>query len=130
MLEEEKKILLNDLCARLSHHPILQFDEKVFQEDECLYGLRENSGNFLINDGYYIEEVKPYLRSMSTMTDDEKKYIHENFDYSISFGVECFNKTPEYYDYLNANHFDYRGLIVMGLALEAPEEMYKKGDLK
>jgi hypothetical protein len=32
----------------------------------------------------------------------------------------------EHYDWLNAHHFDYRGLIEKGLALEAPEGMYKK----
>ena len=62
----------------------------------------------------YIDgECKPYLRPMSSMTEEEEKEYHDaRSDYYDDLGT---------YDWLNAHHFDYRGLIEKGLALEAPE---------
>lgn len=87
-----------------------------------------------ILSNYYddIEKIKPYLRPMSSMTEDEKldyialgdikRYTNPQFAYLIS----------EQLDYLNARHFDYRidpstgkTLIESNLAIEAPEGMYK-----
>jgi len=67
----------------------------------------------------------PYLRPMSSMTEEEKK-IYSNF--FISKEIDNFDfDIPNYdtIDWLNAHHFDYRGLIEKGLALEAPEGMYE-----
>ena len=69
------------------------------------------------------EEFKPYLRSMSSMTAKEKtlmaticlKYVSGNVEGAVS----------ELSDFYNSRYFDYRGLIPMGLALEAPDDMYK-----
>ncbi len=63
------------------------------------------------------KEFKPYLRPMSSMTKEElKEYENARDDWYDDL------KT---YDWLLAHHFDYRGLIEKGLALEAPERMYK-----
>ena len=69
----------------------------------------------------YLSEVKPYLRPMSSMTEEEKAEYHSLCDsyYGIYFD------TVDSIDWLNAHHFDYRGLIEKGLAIEAPEGMYK-----
>ena len=71
----------------------------------------------------------PYLRPMLSMTDDERDEFR-NVGGVMSHNVQ--NDTwalcafaPEAYDWLNQHHFDYRGLIENGLALEAPEDMYK-----
>lgn len=74
---------------------------------------------------YTIEEFKPYLRPMSSMTEEEKEEF-ENLLEGIVDGIERWDKPDlcEEYDWLNSHHFDYRGLIEKGLALEAPEEMY------
>ena len=63
--------------------------------------------------------IKPYLRPMASMTEEEKINYRAFFNYD---GVEY---PDEYIDWLNKNMFDYRGLIEKGLALEAPEGMYK-----
>lgn len=81
---------------------------------------------------------RPYLRHLSSMTDDEEKEMQEiNHRFCkegkyITAGVfsaeDCgctVYEMAEIMSYLNAHHFDYRGLIPMGLALEAPEDMYK-----
>jgi hypothetical protein len=66
-------------------------------------------------------DFKPYLRPLSSITDEEKKEF-------IKFRWTTQNGEPRMYewcDYANAHHFDYRGLIEKGLALEAPEGMYQ-----
>lgn len=85
---------------------------------------------------------KPYLRSLYSMTEDEKKnlrtstgarayingrFSHISFPSTDEFGEDniCFEYDwIEVFDWLNAHHFDYRGLISKGLALEASEDMY------
>ncbi len=72
---------------------------------------------------YTVDEFKPYLRPMSSMTEEElREYEELCFIYDTSDGTVLFGKNG--LDWLNAHHFDYRGLIPMGLALEAPEGMY------
>lgn len=67
---------------------------------------------------------------MSSMTDEEREdwYRKSNVDYDCEFKPEptlSLNDCHLSTDWLNAHHFDYRGLIEKGLALEAPEGMYK-----
>ncbi len=76
-----------------------------------------------------ISDCKPYLRPMSSMTEEEEnEFFQINFTGSDSdiYG-KLFNVpyADEVINWLNAHHFDYRGLIPMGLALEAPKDMYK-----
>ena len=61
-----------------------------------------------------IFKIKPYLRPLSSMTEEERKYFRK-----LAFPYD-------FVDALNKHHFDYRNLIEKGLALEAPEDMYKK----
>jgi hypothetical protein len=87
-------------------------------------------------------DIKPYLRSLSSMTEEElndlSQYSGLVYDNLIleSFQNDTYkcldfylNEVPAdvvilVFDWLNKNHFDYRGLIPKGLALEAPEDMY------
>ena len=65
-------------------------------------------------------ECRPYLRSMSSMTDKERAEkigLLWEFEGHINEDV-----TYKYQDWLNVHHFDYRGLIPMGLAIEVTEE--------
>ena len=63
--------------------------------------------------------LRPYLRPLSSMTEEEK-FMYFQLSECKSIGGKA-----EFIDWLNAHHFDYRGLIEKGLALEAPEGMYK-----
>ena len=127
--EEEKDLLLKDLCSRLPYG--VRYRHFTWNDE---YGETYIAAQiYSINtDGYvknchddetvYIDNVRPYLFPLSSMTGEQKKeyqYITERWmndpAYSISDSI----------DWLNKHHFDYRGLIEKGLALEAPEEMYK-----
>ncbi len=87
--------------------------------------LREvdiKSGTLNYTDNIIVRECKPYLRPMSSMTEEEKKKVYY-FVESHKFG-NC-SRSGAISDYLNSIHIDYRNLIEKGLALEAPEGMYK-----
>lgn len=130
MTQEEKQLLLKDLCGRLSYGLICS----IYREDDEGFGWRdaECKGYLQNNDSceFYFEDViaidnierlKPYLRPMSSMTEEDYARRCAFLD-DIEGGVE--DAIPNYIDWLNAHHFDYRDLISMGLALEAPEDMY------
>lgn len=131
--EEEEELLIKDLGGRLSCGVIIQvYFEDISADgyfDEELWSLELDGESARVNDRW-IENIKPYLRPMSSMTQEEKyTYRHmlgatlNSEGESIMFVyVEDF---PMVIDWLNAHHFDYRGLIEKGLALEAPENMYK-----
>ena len=127
MTQEDKELLLKDLCARLPYGVIV-----------CLEtGLQEKLDMYS-SVGVYIESCrcKPYLRPMSSMTEEEKYYIDnrwgaDNYGDIITYSsYEDGMSTVEladiigFQDWLNAHHFDYRGLIGKGLAIEATEGMY------
>lgn len=122
MTKEEKQLLLIDLCARLPYG-VLVFIRKPFgcvmseKEEEEL--TTDTLQEFIENDDV---RVLPYLRPMSSMTDDEKKTLNNILEYQYYSDDSCMCEAG---DYLNAHHFDYRGLIPKGLALEAEEGMYE-----
>ena len=132
MTKEDKGLLLKDLSARLPYDTIVSVAEggvdgikwnKVTLNFYLLHQIEEE-------DGW--EFVKPYLRPMSSMTEEEK---HELLKFGVvnldkdnnAIDVCCvgFENHAKVQDYLNSIHVDYRGLIPMGLALEATEGMYK-----
>lgn len=142
MTLEDKELLLKDLCARLPygvklHIPSFSDTPQLLQQISDYETVEINDYTSPVGVG----EVKPYLRPMSSMTDAEKKELEDictmyNGDPSSSyeyFGIEIFNISrygtnfeSDYtaIDWLNSHHFDYRGLIEKGLALESPEGMY------
>lgn len=139
--QEDKVLLLKDLCARLPYGLILNVGDKDIKLDRQHQGIgilypedcsdefnrRNNSAFYIIISGcYYGEDIKPYLRPMSSMTEDEQRTLDSMCDgvemVSRLSGLKMFDKA---FDWLNKNHFDFRGLIEKGLALEAPEDIYK-----
>ena len=128
MKQEERQLLLKDLSARLPYNPIVHIhDLNVTDYDNYLYA------DYLDSMIAYSITLKPYLRSMSSMTKEEKKKYYETLDKythrlypnsaNLSEHIE-YSWTAETFDFLNAHHLDYRDLISKGLAIEAPKEMY------
>ena len=139
MTQEEKQLLLKDLCARLPYGVMVRVEgEKYFNETKEPYITRLSLNNYILD--YNDVTITPYLRPMSSMTEEERKEINKSYNFS-DFGnitiryhmegwwdndTECSLKDYLYLiDWLNEHHFDYRGLIEKGLALEALDDMYK-----
>ena len=126
MTPEEKQLLIKDLCARLPYGVNIRATFLSFTEDKL--ETRDIELTYY-NAGYLDEhwiEAKPYLRPMSSMTEEER---NEYLDVKMQ---ECERVAlAEVYrpeaisivlDWLNSHHFDYRGLIEKGLAIEVTEE--------
>ena len=124
MKKEERQLLLKDLSARLPYNPMVHIhDLDTIDYDNYLYAT------YLDSMMSYSIRLKPYLRPISSMTKEEVKdfYDVEGINAKVAYIKPTWNWhfTINGIDWLNANHFDYRGLIPMGLALEAPKDMYK-----
>ncbi len=119
MKKEDIKILLFDLCSRLPNNVILKTpDGDGYLCDICnapLLGWQVSVRIGFEKINFSIEEVTPYLRTMSSMTEEEYQ----------EFGYDVLRYTPREFDWLNVHYFDYRGLIKKGLALEASKGMYE-----
>ena len=129
MTKKDKNILLKDLCARLPYGVKCNVGNIIV----TLEGITEDGETFA--DGSYFDayDMKPYLRPMSSMTDEERK-VYESFIFTQHHVWDGHGTSTDYVEtddveryvtWLNKNMFDYMGLIPMGLALEAPENMYK-----
>jgi hypothetical protein len=125
MTREEKQLLLKDLCARLPYgvrinHIIYDWEGDAINFNKKLESFAIEKDNGLSYD-VPVEEVRPYLRPMSSMTEEEEnKYNSLN-----AYEKGIFPHTEEAFDWLLANHFDFRGLIEKSLALSAPKGMYE-----
>jgi hypothetical protein len=126
MTQEDKNLLLKDLCARLPYKVkgIITYDKS--NTTFTVEGIDNNVLHLSDAVECYVEDFKPYLRPMSSMTSVEVlEYISLKESIVASDDMTYYFETYESIDWLNAHHFDYRGLIEKGLALEAPENMYK-----
>lgn len=143
MTEQGKQLLFQDLSARLPYGVICQVDVGVAGLDDGK--LEEidipNERVRFADDGYWdadIDDVKPYLRPLSSMTEEEKSVLHNmlimrpDFTYGIPLFREVYKDKNwvdnwdccsfKAIDWLNKHHFDYHGLIERGLAIEVTEE--------
>lgn len=122
MTQKEIDLLLQDLSSRLRYgvqlyvpdylvpYKLLGIDGDVLHIDTPVYD--EGDGFFELD----CFDIKPYLRPLSSMTEEEyKEYKYQRDRHGGYYG----------FDYLNSIHIDYRHLIPQGLALEAPEGMYE-----
>ena len=115
MTQEEKELLLKDLCARLPQEVIL---------------LAPNGRTICVTDSntaaeLFVEEGwKPYLRPMSSMTEEEydQLYIDSRVKEDSIDILDALANDMDAIDWLNKNHFDYRGLIERNLAIEVTKE--------
>lgn len=143
MTQEDKQLLLKDLSARLLYGVKCIVTKSRTEEgqkgDVGKIGWVSLEGVDCIGDRepFFSEfgNFKPYLIPLSSMTEEQKKYITDRWGINDEFDFEINPDWGEYFvelgdivdfiDWLNKNHFDYRGLIEKGLAIEAPKDMYK-----
>ena len=117
MKPEDKELLLKDLCARLLYRVKIELSWWVMGEGTYINtALEPDHINQLLNDKDGDIEIKPYLRPMSSMTEEQKEeyqHITERRMYDSSYSI-----SDSIY-WLNSHHFDYSGLIEKGLAIDA-----------
>jgi hypothetical protein len=134
MTREDKELLLRDLCARLPYgvmcdigldHPVQLQQIFVDRLDGILLDFYEDGNDYQV----YLSECKPYLIPLSSMTEEQEQEWYQTWvqpmlerlspntrkeDLMLQAKAQWFGT-----DWLNENHFDYRGLIPMGSALDA-----------
>ena len=116
MTIEDKELLLKDICTRLPYG-IRAFYYGVEDEIESV------TLDGYVNIGKYslpVERIKPYLFTLSSMTDEQTTELESLMEVvNVPIWGDILALSIEYYDWLNKNHFDYRGLIEKGLAIDA-----------
>jgi len=130
MTPQEKAQLFVDLCARYPYGIIVKLDnDKIL----CVKEINFSNGDYFLTlnseDKRYIgidvERIRPFLRPISSMTEEEKlEYKSTFYTYEDELGTKVSYPTYLSTDWLIAHHFDFRGLIKLNLALEATKEMY------
>ena len=128
MTQEDKDLLLRDLCARLPYGV-------KGVEANTLYSLNTVTRfkSIVKNIEYKIEHLgfKPYLFPLSSMTEEQREEFlniqTEERQILLNALIEYksgkYDKIPiiapyKQIEWLNKNHFDYRGLIERGLAID------------
>ena len=131
---ENKELLFKDLCARLPYNVICQVEfrenGKYNSKAMLLSGIFTDEAYFTTKGGsIYSNEYKPYLFPLSSMTEEQEDEWYEIFIDPLSKKLDKHTR-QEYLqfqadaqafgiEYLLKNHFDYRGLIEKGLAIDA-----------
>ena len=134
MTQEDKDLLFKDLCARLPYGVMLSithneytdetFNARISTIDYCnevkvRYGFEE------YEQAFSLEQIKPYLFPLSSMTEEQKKeYCSLVWFNGLSRGWNSddaiiLDEVPMLTDFYHKNHIDYRGLIEKSLALDA-----------
>ena len=114
MISKDKELLLKDLCARLPYGVKVQSYnyEKDIETIETLYGIDSDGYMSTIECDTLKNIAKPYLFPLSSMTKEQQIDL-------TKFVANGIMKENIIYDWHNKNHFDYRGLIEKGLAIDA-----------
>lgn len=139
MTQEQKDLLLKDLCARLPYGVVLEQTykvtvittntEEVLTRKIELYSINtldDMTVSGIHNDGEeeicFFDEVKPYLFPLSSMTDVQKKEFDQLLELelkAINDEIDPMQATIFEVDFYNKHHLDWRGLITKGLAIDA-----------
>lgn len=144
MTQEDKELLIKDLCGRLPYGVKVQYEDGIFNIDNISSTYEEIKLDIVDNYTIDVSEIKPYLFPLSSMTEEQKRelleltgyesrceesygfdswgfYVNIVGEYEYENNQESIILYPDYIgiDWLNKNHFDYRGLIPKGLAIDA-----------
>lgn len=117
MTQENKELLLKDLCSRLPYGVKVSTPDDVSRTITRMNIDRNliEVGNY-IDDVYVLSDIKPYLFPLSSMTEEQRKEW-QSLMIKDSYGILYY--TVESFDYLYKNHIDIRGFISLGLAIDA-----------
>lgn len=133
-MTQDKDLLLKDICARLPYGVKMNHIANNDNEPITLIGIAKDMITLEGNGGYStenVEEFKPYLFPLSrlnSMTEEQRKELKVQCDWNdeeadaqsiLVLYQKHFVMKTDVIDWLNKNHFDYRGLIEKGLAIDA-----------
>ena len=155
MTQEEKDLVIKDLCGRLPYGVKVLYkgwdsdhgcefntvEDLIGIDDRFIYTLwRGERDKHSIVEPLSITDYKPYLRPLSSMTEEERNELRQlmncdavtdcSLEYAVGGCVDYddflvyYEDSSKLTDWLNKKMFDYRELIPKGLALETPEGMY------
>ena len=128
MTQEQKELLLKDLCARLPYDVKAyvknwsKLDRKYYEGVYTVESIHPSLNNILVYSerfsvevllGYDDYKIEPYLFPLSSMTEEQREEYHKLL-YNPEYGIDI-----DYFDWCHKNHFDCRHLIPMGLAIDA-----------
>ena len=132
MKQEDKELLLKDICARLPYGVKVNITSKE-TKNRIVHLTANNICN--LTSGWW-SECKPYLFPLSSMSEDQKyefylRFIVKDCDCVFDYFKFCLDNgkwhklltsllaVEEIIDWFHKNHLDYRGLIEKGLAIDA-----------
>ncbi len=148
MTQNEKVLLMKDLCSRLPYgvkvkfkvNEVIAIEEKFIYNVDGEYSYITDGKSYLTLDiikalfNNYLDEIKPYLFPMSSMNEEQRKEFiqcagyecreeengchYERYYYDMVGHGDNMFPDADGIDWLNKNHFDYRGLIEKGLAID------------
>jgi hypothetical protein len=122
MTQEDKNLLLQDLCSRLPHRVIVRCDKyKNMPDVPCFHCTGDGKFKLYADElPIEVEYIKPYLRPMRSMTEDEIKELGEIDMKRVIFSSRHLTYwiDGEIINYFLTHHIDFRGLIGKGLAIE------------
>jgi hypothetical protein len=126
MTQEEKDLLLKDLSGRQTHNVKCQVfnDAKPYTLSGVLHNkpysqLYFEELDWKEHDGFVgVEYCKPYLFPLSSMTEEQK----DEFDRLYTYDALIVEPQWKLIDFCNKHNLDYRGLIPMGLAIDATDK--------
>lgn len=124
MTQEQKELLLKDLCSRLPYGVIVKDRNRVHEL---------TAGNTEFTDLLYNSKcnIRPYLFPFSSMTEEQREELFivvldeqvsvSKYEFTDMTGYSnvSIHRILDAIDWLNKNHFDYRGLIEKSLAIDA-----------
>ena len=140
MTTEQKDLLLKDLSARLPYGVNIEYtfkvthietnEEEILTKPLFLYSINtldDMTVSGIDDDGdqniCFFSEVKPYLFPISSMTEEQKEEFNTRsleLQLKVIDDEIMYKKATEFeVDFYNKHHLDWRGLIPMGLALDA-----------
>lgn len=124
MTQEQRDLLLKELCAKLPFGIKVQYENEIFDLKYVCPMYEEvkldNHETWTLG----VDEIKPYLFPLSSMTEEQHKEFYDKYCWNDGGDNFEMDSCSHYYalgkfDWLDKNHFDYRGLIPMGLAIDA-----------
>ena len=119
MTQENKELLLKDLCARIPYGVKMNHIADNEHSPKTLIGVAKDMITLKGLGGYEcvdVEHYKPYLFPLSSMTEEQKREREAHFTcmkHDMSFSI-C-----RYMEWCYKNHLDINGLIPKGFAIDA-----------